>query len=781
MAKKSTQHTLDAALERITDLEYQLLLLQAESDAAFHQLVFDRIPGGMAIISPSGDIIACNEEAAAILGATPEYLQKENTGSFYADPADREHVRAQLDAGEIIRGHSLPLVRLDGRQVWITTNVRPIEFNGQPAALATFSDTTAHHQALNKIELAEIRFEALYTISKMTHKSEPEILNFALQAIIKVTSSEIGYIYFLNHDESKLTLHAWSDTVMEQCEMSRNLTECPVDQVGMWADAVRERRPVIINDYPNHPQKKGYPKGHIPIRNHVNIPIFEKDRIAMLAGVGNKPTDYDESDIRQLQLVMDGIWRIIQRRRANEQLEAAHEELERKVQRRTAKLKEANTQLEILNADLIQKDLEREQAKEALVRYKRIIATTPDLISLVDRNGVYQIVNESYLKMFKKKREEIIGKSVEQLVGPKVYESFSKAGIDKALTGETIRIESWINLPAAGKRYMAATYHPVSMTGETIDYISIEARDMTQLKSNEEALRVIADRLALATKAGNIGIWEWDLATDDLNWDPKMKDLYKVSPDEFHGVYETWRSRVHPDDLIQAEQQLASCIEKRGQIEFEFRIIHPDKSVHVMQSAGLVQTDENDAPLRMIGVNRDITDQRHMEKELRRLASTDPLTGAYNRRYFMKRLTDEFQRCKRYRTTMVLLSLDIDHFKNINDSFGHPAGDDVLKSLVARCKDILRTTDVFGRIGGEEFLAAVTQTGIIAGEKTAERLRKRIEQERVETHGAIITYTVSIGITEIRDDDESIENLLKRADDALYKAKNSGRNQYKIL
>ena len=781
MVKKDFQQKYNAAQKRIKDLESRLKLMQEKSDGTIHQLVFDKSPGGMAIISLTGDILACNSEAAEIMSCDPAFLQGSDTGAFYKNPADRENLRTLLQNNQTVRNHHIPLNRADGNTIWVSVNARPIEYDGKPAALATFFDITAHRHALKEIELAEIRFEALYTISEMTHKSESEILNFALEAITKVSASDIGYIYYVNSDETKLTLHAWSTAVMKQCTVERNLRECPVDGVGMWADAVRQRKAVIINDYPNHPDKKGYPEGHISIRNHANIPVFDENRIVMLAGVSNKDSDYEKEDIRQIQLVMDGIWRIMQRRRSTTELEAAHEELEEKIKRRTAKLEEANEELAILNIDLIKKDREREQAKKALVRYERIVATTPDLISLVDRNGIYKIVNDSYLKMFKKERKDIIGKSIKQLVGPKVYKRVSKASIDKALAGESTRVEAWLDLPAAGRRYMAVTYHPVSMSGEKIDYISIEARDMTELKSNEEALRVVADRLALATDAGNIGIWEWDLVTDDLLWDQKMMDLYEVAPHEFSGMYEAWRSRVHPEDLVEAERQLALCIEQKGHIDFEFRIIHPDESVHVIHTAGLIQTDSHGAPQRMIGVNRDITKQRRMENELRKLASTDPLTAAHNRRYFMDRLADEFERCKRYNTSMVLLSLDIDHFKKINDTYGHPAGDDILKALVIRCKATLRTTDVFGRVGGEEFLAALTQTGIVAGKKTAERMRQFIEQESVETHGHSISYTISIGITEIHKNDANIEALLKRADDALYKAKNNGRNRCEVI
>nr|WP_321513690.1 diguanylate cyclase [uncultured Pseudodesulfovibrio sp.] len=781
MVKTDLSQKYDAARKRIVELESQLKLLQGKPEGDLHQLFFENAPGGMTILSLTGKILACNGEAAGIVGCTPADLLGKNTAPFYTMLADREYLRTLLKENQTVRNHTLQLKRIDGSTIWVSLNAKRIQYDDKTAALVSFVDITAHHHALKEIELAEIRFKTLFTISEMCHRPEAEILNFALEAITKVSASDIGYIYFLNEDETKPTFHAWSTGVIKQCSIEQDQKKCAISGVDMWTETIKRRKPIVINDYQGHPGKTGYPAGHIPIKNHVNIPVFDYDRIVMLAGVGNKATDYDAEDIRQLQLVMDGTWRIIQRKRFTEDLKAAHEELEEKVKRRTAKLEEVNQKLANLNLDLVQKDREREQAQKALVRFERIIATTPDLISLVDKNGIYHIVNDAYLQFFGKKREDIIGKSVKQLVGPKVYERVSKTCMEKALAGETVKVESWLDLPTVGKRYMAVTYHPVSMDEDGVDYISIESRDMTELKKSEEALLSLTNRLYLATDAGNIGIWEWDLSTNDLYWDHKMMELYEVKEGEFSGMYEVWRKRVHPDDIAEVEQRLNESIKQKSQFEFEFRIIHPDNSIHVIHSAGLVQTDDDGVSSRMIGINSDITEQRCMENELRKLASTDPLTGASNRRHFMNRLTDEFDRCKRYGTSLVLLSLDIDHFKKINDTYGHPAGDDILKALVARSKATLRTTDAFGRVGGEEFMAVLTQTDITAGENTAERLRQLIEQETVTTHDHSVSYTISIGITEIHKDDATIETLLKRADDALYKAKNNGRNRCEVL
>lgn len=906
MSKPSCKAELKAAQERIAELEAQLTA--GERDCfplqTLQDLVFENAPGGMAIIDDESTILVCNSEAARLVGYTSADLVGKTTSSLYWNAEDQQLLRNILDNRDSIARHELALRGRDNSKVWVMLNGKPFDFNGKNAVLITLSDISEQKKARQQLELDETRFEMLYTISEMIAQPEVEILDFALNAITQVTASQIGYIYFLSEDETQLTLHAWSKDVMDQCNVKGIPDVYLVDETGLWGDAIRRREPVITNDYQNLPNKRGYPEGHVHIINHLNIPVFDGDRIVFLAGVGNKDGDYTEDDVRQLRLVMNGTWRIIQRKRADAELKAAHGELEKKVRRRTTELESANEDLATLNMQLVKKDREREQARaalaeseqmfralfennhsvmliidpesgklidvnpaavsyygypeeqlrsmtisdinvlteteiveemrqakkkksqcfafrhrlasgdvrdvevyssmvkveqqpllfsivhditerkqaeEAMLRYENVISSTPDLISLVDKEYVYRMVNASYLEHFDLARNEVVGKKIIDLVGAETFERISKPSIDLAMTGETVNVSTWIDFPKTGRRFMAIAYHLASGSSDEVKHVSITARDMTELKKSEEALQKAAKRLDLATDAGNIGIWDWDLITDELVWDRKMLELYKVNKSDFDNNYQAWRTRTHRDDLAETERLLAECIEQHKRFDTEFRIVWPNDEIRFIRAAATLQFDDNDVPIRMTGVNWDVTDRRHMEDKLRQLASTDPLTGASNRRHFMDRLTEEVDRCKRYNTSLVLLSMDIDHFKDINDSYGHPAGDVVLQDLVVLCTKTLRTTDHFGRVGGEEFLAALTQTGIVAGERTAERLRQLIENHIVKTHGHSIAYTISIGATEVRAEDKNIESILKRADEALYKAKNNGRNRVEVL
>jgi len=455
--------------------------------------------------------------------------------------------------------------------------------------------------------------------------------------------------------------------------------------------------------------------------------------------------------------------------------------VQQKLQAANERIRELETELAALDRRCSLQDLEKDKARATLIRYERIISSTPDLISLVDRQYRLRMANDAFVNSFEMSQEDAIGRHAADILGRELFESVVRARLDRALAGETVVVENWFNLPRKGERFLASTYHPVTVEGSGIDYVAVDSRDMTELKIKEEDLQATAQRLDLATDAGNIGIWERNLLTNRTYWDKKMFELYRIGPGEFGSIYEGWRSRIHEDDLPEVERKMAESIETQQRYEMEYRLVWPDGDVRNIKAAGTVQVDENGVPVRITGVNWDVTAHRRMENELRRLASTDPLTGASNRRSFMDRLNDELERCKRYGTRMVLLSLDIDHFKDVNDTFGHPAGDEVLKNLVKVCTRTLRTTDVFGRVGGEEFMAALTQTGVTAGRRTAERLRKGVEDHVVKADGKSITFTISIGMTELQDTDETIVPLLHRADEALYKAKNNGRNRIEIV
>jgi len=180
-------------------------------------------------------------------------------------------------------------------------------------------------------------------------------------------------------------------------------------------------------------------------------------------------------------------------------------------------------------------------------------------------------------------------------------------------------------------------------------------------------------------------------------------------------------------------------------------------------------------------IERDITAHKHMEQQLQELASVDALTGLPNRRSFLERLHAEVQRVQRYGRQLAFLSLDIDHFKKINDTYGHAAGDEALRHLAKVCTGALRQIDMCGRLGGEEFGIFVPETNLYGAELVARRLRAQIEAAHFRFGRHTLAMTVSIGVAALMNQGESgIEQLMQDADEAMYRAKNAGRNRVEV-
>lgn len=172
-----------------------------------------------------------------------------------------------------------------------------------------------------------------------------------------------------------------------------------------------------------------------------------------------------------------------------------------------------------------------------------------------------------------------------------------------------------------------------------------------------------------------------------------------------------------------------------------------------------------------------ITQLKLLQEKLEFLATTDSLTGILNRRHFIELSEKEMNRVQRSRTPLSIAMIDIDHFKSINDTHGHTVGDLVIKELVAICKDALRPYDLLGRIGGEEFAITMVECDLQKAFIVSERLRERVANHVISADGKDISIKISVGVAELSGDMESFESIMNRADQALYLAKNLGRNR----
>lgn len=314
-----------------------------------------------------------------------------------------------------------------------------------------------------------------------------------------------------------------------------------------------------------------------------------------------------------------------------------------------------------------------------------------------------------------------------------------------------------------------------------VEGVFAAARDISERKHFEDTLRDREERLSLATLHNGVGIWDWNLQTQEMVWDDSMYALYHIRREDFSGTEQAWRQALHPDDLERGDNEVEAALSGEKPFDTEFRVCWPGGEIRYIKAVAKVFRDEEGKPLRMLGTNIDITDRKLLQMKLERQAHTDYLTEVSNRRYFMEQAELELSRSVRYSNSLSVLMMDIDFFKRINDSYGHKIGDAVLKKLAEICRETLREVDIIGRIGGEEFAVLLPETGTVEAAEAAERLRQSLANAQVPLENNLfLQFTVSIGVSSLNAKDNTIGVLLNLADNALYEAKESGRNKVSI-
>ena len=344
----------------IRDVTTRLLADEAlrESQERFRSVI-ETSPEAIALFDLDGLILIANREAARFAGyGTVEELLAKKTNAFNIvaeedRPKAHHTIEKLLDVG-ILRDLELAMMSVDGvrRPTEVSLSLSRDPQGAPQAVVAIFKDISRRKQEEAELAHEAERIESLLTLNQMADRPTTETVEKAVEEAIRLTRSEIGYLAMLNDDETVMTMLYWSQSAHAMCAMKDKPLIYQIENCGLLGEAVRQRQPVITNDYaaPN-PLKCGTPEGHVPIVRHMNIPIFDGERIVAVAGVGNKAADYDDRDLRQIQLLMDGWWRIRSRQRAEESLHESQE------------------------------------------RIRTVIETSPDAIELFDLNGHILIAN----------------------------------------------------------------------------------------------------------------------------------------------------------------------------------------------------------------------------------------------------------------------------------------------------------------------------------------------------------------------------------------------------
>jgi diguanylate cyclase (GGDEF)-like protein/PAS domain S-box-containing protein len=302
------------------------------------------------------------------------------------------------------------------------------------------------------------------------------------------------------------------------------------------------------------------------------------------------------------------------------------------------------------------------------------------------------------------------------------------------------------------------------------------------IEKKTEALRESEERYALAAQGANDGLWDWNLKTNEIYFSPRWKSMSGYNNDEIGNSSNDWFMLVHPDDVENLKNAIAAHLkEPNTPIENEHRIKNKDGTYLWMLCRGLAVRDKTGKIVRMAGSQTDITSRKKMEEQLIYDAFHDGLTGLPNRALFMDRLSVSFARRKRRKDYhFAVLFMDLDRFKNVNDSFGHLFGNQMLAEVAKRLNNSLRLGDTFSRFGGDEFAIHLDD---IANPGFAKIVAERIHSDLTlpfEIDEKQVFITASIGIA-VGEGYKRAEDIVRDADIAMYKAKFSGRGCHMIF
>ena len=302
--------------------------------------------------------------------------------------------------------------------------------------------------------------------------------------------------------------------------------------------------------------------------------------------------------------------------------------------------------------------------------------------------------------------------------------------------------------------------------------LNLQHRQRQALRERERQLQILMDNLpGMAYRCLYDPDWTMKFVSQGCT------KLTGYEPDELVNNRVTrYAALVSDASNQQLFEQVRVALEKEESFSLEYEVTRKDGSrIWVWERGRGVQ--EDDGSLHLEGIILDISDRKVLETELEQMATRDPLTGLLNRREMSRVLDEELQRARRYQRPMAVLWVDFDHFKDVNDTYGHAAGDSVLRAISRLLLGSVRSVDSIGRFGGEEFVIVLPEMDLEEAQETAERLRRKVAEEPQPLgNGEAVPLTISVGVAVYPDHGQTASTLCAAADKAMYLAKDRGRN-----
>ncbi len=433
---------------------------------------------------------------------------------------------------------------------------------------------------------------------------------------------------------------------------------------------------------------------------------------------------------------------------------------------------------------------------------RTVIDEAPDIIMLKDWEGHFLICNRALANLYGSTPDAMAGKTDADYNSDAEQVQFYRENIQSVMRNGKVQIvdEESTDAKTGEVRYFQSIKKPLKGPDGS-DRILVIAHDVTELRRAYQLVEESEKRYAYAMEAAGEGIWDWDIAANLVRHNPKWCELLGLDDQLLMHDMTVLAQLIHPDDRDGMMLAVQRALDGVGEYAHEHRMLCDDgREIWVYDRGRVVEYSDSGRPVRMVGSITDVTTRKEVERrlaetnriieanneqleqqvaartaelaslnlELQQLARKDPLTGVGNRFQLQDWLT-----AQPLGGTTALIMLDIDHFKQVNDHYGHQCGDQVLKA-VARCLSAhIRHDDLLARIGGEEFLLILGDISLEQACAVAEQLRSKIAQLVLLPDG--LGVTASFGVTMVAS--KGFDQAWSIADAALYQAKREGRNR----
>ena len=393
-----------------------------------------------------------------------------------------------------------------------------------------------------------------------------------------------------------------------------------------------------------------------------------------------------------------------------------------------------------------------------------------------DCEGKYLYANKKVQSLFGCSLNDIIGKDdshfFDLALSKQILENDKKVFASKQ---QVVSEEHNFVRGEAAERVYRIIKSPLFDDKNEVIGLSGFAHDITDEK--RQSIKKEADNLLLKTILDNLEAFVYmkDESRRFLYVNDKVANLFGLPPEQIIGQKE---QDILPKETAEHFHKTDNLVIKQQRVlRTEETLSSNGQTYHYLSVKTPVTLSDKRS---IIGFSTDVSEIYKLKEEFKHLANTDELTGIYNRRYFIVQSENAFCAFKRQHSDFSLVTFDIDYFKQVNDEFGHPVGDAVLKNLSNIVKALLRQEDTFSRIGGEEFAILLPYTNLQSAMVVAERLQAQLASEYVYTE-TLLKVTLSIGVTAFNESDDSFDAIFSRVDKALYLAKEQGRNRIVAL